>query len=79
MPKSTRTKPVSSAQVRSYTGKAEEWLDDDVVVPVDLIVPMNVVTPAGRRSARLGADHGKRTAQKSRGLEGALIDGQSSL
>lgn len=51
-----------------------EGLDDEVVVPVDLIVPMNVAASAGRRSARLGADHGKRTAQKSRGLEGALID-----
>lgn len=27
MPKSIRTKPVSSAQVRSYTGKAEEYAE----------------------------------------------------
>lgn len=46
----------------------------EVVVPVDLIVPMAIASSAGRRSARLGGEHGKRTAQKSRGLEGALVD-----
>ena len=49
-------------------------LDDEVVVPVDLIVPMHVAGTPGRRSARLGGDHGKHSARKSEGLEGALVD-----
>ena len=49
-------------------------MTDDVTVPVDLIVPMQVASGAGRRSARLGGDHGKHTARKSVGLEGALVD-----
>ena len=49
-------------------------LDDEVVVPVDLIVPMQVAGTPGRRSARLGGDHGKHSARKSEGLEGALVD-----
>lgn len=48
--------------------------DDDIVVPVDLIVPMHVAVGPGRRSARLGGEHGKHTARKSEGLEGALVD-----
>jgi hypothetical protein len=51
-----------------------EGFADDVVVPVDLIVPMNVASGPGRRSARLGGDHGKHSARKSEGLEGALVD-----
>lgn len=49
-------------------------IDDDIVVPVDLIVPMDVAAGSGRRAARLGGDHGKATARKSDGLEGALVD-----
>lgn len=48
--------------------------DDDIVVPVDLIVPMQVAAGPGRRSARLGGEHGKHSARKSEGLEGALVD-----
>ena len=47
---------------------------DEVVVPVDLIVPMQVAAGPGRRSARLGGEHGKHSARKSEGLEGALAD-----
>jgi hypothetical protein len=47
---------------------------EKIAVPVDLIVPMQVATGAGRRSARLGGEHGKHTARKSAGLEGALVD-----
>jgi hypothetical protein len=46
----------------------------DVVVPVDLIVPEAVAPRAGRRSARLPDEHGKNTARKSVGVEGALVD-----
>jgi hypothetical protein len=51
-----------------------EGIADEIVVPVDLIVPMQVASGSGRRSARLGGDHGKHTARKSAGLEGALVD-----
>jgi hypothetical protein len=51
-----------------------EGFVDDVVVPVDLIVPMHVAAGSGRRSARLGGEHGKNSARKSEGLEGALVD-----
>lgn len=51
-----------------------EGFADDVVVPVDLIVPMHVAAGPGRRSARLGGEHGKHSARKSEGLEGTLVD-----
>ena len=51
-----------------------EGIADEIVVPVDLIVPMHVASGSGRRGARLGGDHGKHTARKSAGLEGALVD-----
>ena len=47
---------------------------DTVVVPVDLIVPSQVAAPRGSRAARLPDPHGKRTARKTDGLEGALVD-----
>jgi len=47
---------------------------DDLVVPVDLIVPTAVAPPGGRRGVRLGGEHGKRAARKTTGLEGALVD-----
>lgn len=51
-----------------------EKFTDEVVVPVDLIVPDQVASKAGRRSARLPGDHGKNTARKCTGVEGALVD-----
>ncbi len=48
--------------------------DEDIVVPVDLIVPEELASKAGRRSARLPGEHGKATARKSPGLEGAVVD-----
>lgn len=48
--------------------------EDPVVIPVDLIVPMRLAPKAGRRSARLPGNHGKATARKSEGLEGAVVD-----
>ncbi len=48
--------------------------DDDIVVPVDLIVPEELAPKAGRRAARLPGDHGKTTARKSPGLAGAVVD-----
>lgn len=47
---------------------------DEIVVPVDLIVPEQVASKAGRRSARLPGEHGKNTARKSPGVEGTLVD-----
>ena len=47
---------------------------DEIVVPVDLIVPDKVASRAGRRSARLPGDLGKNTARKCIGVEGALVD-----
>lgn len=49
-------------------------VDEDLVIPVDLIVPEHVAAKAGRRSARLPGNHGKATARKALGLEGALVD-----
>ncbi|NIA26304.1 MAG: hypothetical protein GWP04_12190 [Gammaproteobacteria bacterium] len=47
---------------------------DDLVVPVDLIVPEAVAPPGGRRGARLAGEHGRRAARRATGLEGALVD-----
>ena len=43
-----------------------EGIADEIVVPVDLIVPMQVASGSGRRGARLGGDHGKHTAPQER-------------
>lgn len=48
--------------------------EDDVIVPVDLIVPRTIASPAGRRGARLPGGHGRTAAQKTTGVEGALVD-----
>jgi hypothetical protein len=48
--------------------------EDDIVVPVDLIVPEELAPKAGRRAARLPGEHGKTTARKSPGLAGAVVD-----
>ncbi len=47
--------------------------EEDVRIPVDLIVPEGVATGAGRRDARLQGQ-GQRVARRARGLEGALVD-----
>jgi hypothetical protein len=46
---------------------------EQVLIPVDLIVPEGFAPPGGRRGARLGA-HGNRAARRAVGLEAALID-----
>ncbi len=46
---------------------------EDVLIPVDLIVPDGVATGGGRRDARLQGQ-GTRVARRARGLEAALID-----
>lgn len=48
--------------------------DEEIVVPVDLIVPEELAPKAGRRAARLPGDHGKTTARKSPGLAGMVVD-----
>lgn len=48
--------------------------DGEVLVPVDLIVPAELVPKAGRRGARLPRGHGKTAARKSDGVEGAVVD-----
>ncbi len=48
--------------------------DGEVTVPVDLIVPAQLVSKAGRRGARLPRGHGKTAARKSDGVEGAIVD-----
>lgn len=53
--------------------KTAEIAGQEVVVPVDLIVPEAVATGGGRRSARLGP-HGKHTARRAPGLEATLVD-----
>lgn len=46
---------------------------EEVLIPVDLIVPEGVAAGGGRRGARLGP-HGKRAARRVVGLEAALVD-----
>jgi len=48
--------------------------DEEIVVPVDLIVPEELAPKTGRRAARLPGDHGKTTARKSPGLAGTVVD-----
>ena len=48
--------------------------EPDVTIPVDLIVPEHIAPAAGRRGARLPGGHGKSAAQKTVGVEGALVD-----
>ena len=48
--------------------------EDDAIVPVDLIVPQHIAPSAGRRGARLPGGHGRTAAQKTPGVEGALVD-----
>lgn len=51
--------------------------DEDVVVPVDLIVPAHIAPVAGRRGARRPGGHGRSAAQKTPGVEGTLVDHDS--
>ena len=65
-----------------YSGEPGIWnrhmlrpgFSEDIIVPVDLIVPAHVAASAGRRGARLPGDHGHTAARKSAGVEGALVD-----
>lgn len=65
-----------------FTGEPGIWerrvhrdgFDDDIAVPVDLIVPSQLAPRAGRRGARLPGGHGKTAARKSDGVEGAVVD-----
>ncbi|HEY5342286.1 MAG TPA: hypothetical protein VIJ66_01315, partial [Solirubrobacteraceae bacterium] len=47
--------------------------NEDVLIPVDLIVPEGAASGRGRRAARLGV-HGDRAARRAVGLEAALVD-----
>ena len=46
---------------------------EDVIIPIDLIVPEGASTGVGRRGARI-PPHGKRAARRAVGLEAALVD-----
>jgi len=46
---------------------------EQLLVPVDLIVPEAAATGGGRRGARLGV-HGRRAARRATGLEAALVN-----
>lgn len=46
---------------------------EELIIPVDLIVPEAAATGGGRRGARLGV-HGNRAARRAVGLEAALVD-----
>lgn len=45
----------------------------EVIIPVDLIIPEGIAPPGGRRGARLGA-HGPRAARRVPGMEAVLVD-----
>ena len=49
---------------------------EELIIPVDLIVPEGAASGAGRRGARLGS-HGRRAARRAVGLEAALVDHSS--
>lgn len=52
----------------------EEVAGKQLIIPIDLIVPAGAATdPRGRRGARLGA-HGNRAARRAVGLEAVLVD-----
>jgi hypothetical protein len=64
-----------------FSGKPGIWHrtvsrvgESDVTIPVDLIVPNHIAPTAGRRGARLPGGHGRTAAQKTVGVEGALVD-----
>ncbi|WP_420638727.1 hypothetical protein [Candidatus Poriferisocius sp.] len=65
-----------------YTGEPGIWerrvhrhgFDGALAVPVDLIVPSQIAPEAGSRGARLPGGHGKTTARKCDGVEGAVVD-----
>lgn len=46
---------------------------ENVIIPIDLIVPEGASTGEGRRGARI-PPHGKRAARRAVGLEAALVD-----
>lgn len=48
----------------------------EVIIPIDLIVPEGMASGGGRRAARLGP-HGNRAARRAVGLEPALVDHSS--
>jgi hypothetical protein len=53
---------------------AKAWAaGEEILIPVDLIVPEGAASGGGRRAARLGA-HGNRAARRAVGLEAALVD-----
>ena len=49
---------------------------EELIIPVDLIVPEGAASGGGRRGARLGP-HGRRAARRAVGLEAALVDHSS--
>lgn len=54
--------------------RTEEVDGNQLIIPIDLIVPEAAVTStAGRRGARLGV-HGNRAARRAVGLEAVLVD-----
>ncbi|MCQ3812644.1 MAG: hypothetical protein KTV68_19075 [Acidimicrobiia bacterium] len=48
--------------------------DGHLDIPIDLIVPKQIASKAGSRGARLPGGHGKYSARKTEGVEGALVD-----
>lgn len=46
---------------------------EDMIIPIDLIVPEGASTGEGRRGARI-PPHGKRAARRAVGLEAVLVD-----
>lgn len=67
-------------QLALYDGHVEPGIwharttveDNEIVVPVDLIVPEGAATGGGRRGARLGV-HGPRAARRALGLDAADV------
>jgi hypothetical protein len=62
------SRPEPGTWVRAETVDGEE-----LIIPVDLIVPEGAAGGGGRRGARLGV-HGNRAARRAVGLEAALVD-----
>jgi len=71
----------AGSQLALYGGHVESGIwttevdvaGEQLLVPVNLIVPEAAATGGGRRGARLGV-HGRRAALRATGLEAALVD-----
>lgn len=71
--KSAGFRPKTNDSVGIWVTNRPTTKQTDAIVPIDLLVPSGATTSSGRRTARL-AGHEARTARKTIGIEGTLVD-----